>query len=90
MDNIFIIVWVGRDADSGVWDRYPYMNFGYFRNRSNAEAACRTINKYQGCAYDPDADEEEHYEVEGLCPHENSEGAAYLSHIAIQLANKGN
>lgn len=72
--QIFIIVFNGRDCDSGVWDTYTQYEQGFFYNRENAQKICDDLNKTSDFVYDEDADEIPSYEVVLLTNYENQGG----------------
>lgn len=64
MTDIYIIVWTGRDSESGVWDTYPCYNYGYFTNKDSAQEFADILNKTEPREYDTDADDMETYGIQ--------------------------
>ena len=62
MNEIYIIVWTGRDSESGIWDTYPVWRFGYYTNEEIVKEKVKQLNDYMPGEYDPDTEEEEKYD----------------------------
>lgn len=60
--DIYVITWTGRDAESGVWDVYPVLRFGYFTDADTASIKAQELNKKLPGEYDEDSGEEEKYD----------------------------
>lgn len=56
-DDIYVIVWRGRDCDSGVWDDYPILLEGYFNDYQSANARAKELEKVYGIQWDSVAEE---------------------------------
>lgn len=57
--EIYVIVYSGRDKDSGVWDEYPCLDYGYFTDKDAADKFAEHLNKEEwGCAYLQGLDDE--------------------------------
>lgn len=64
MKEIYLIVWVGRDCDSGVWGEYPCLDIGYFTDKNKAQERADLLNNMCPLEYDTDADDIETYVVQ--------------------------
>lgn len=62
MTQIYLIIWRGRDSDSGVWDDYVCWDYGFFDNHMDCEKVVNELNKTSG-EYDSDAEDYEKYYV---------------------------
>jgi len=65
----YIIVWVGRDCDSGVWDAYPCITQGVFLKKEDAQKKIDEFNKEDPPHYDKDADETTGYDWREIIIH---------------------
>lgn len=77
MNDIYIIVWTGRDSESGVWDTYPCYNYGYFTNKDSAQEFADILNKTEPREYDEDANDMETYGIQVIHyenPYKNQRG----------------
>lgn len=68
MNKIYIIVWVGRDSDSDVWDEYPEYRFGFFTNEDTVKAKVFSLNKSTPGEFDENAEEAEGYSYREILP----------------------
>ena len=68
MKEIYIIMWTGRDSESGVWDTYPCFNYGYFIDYESAQDKADELNRTEPREYDADADDMETYVVQVIQP----------------------
>ena len=68
MDDIFVICWIGRDSESGVWDTYPCFDYGYYTDYLTAQAKADELNNTEPQEYDEDADDVESYVVQVISP----------------------
>ena len=64
MQEIYLIVWVGRDCESGVWGEYPCLDFGYFTDKNKAQSKADELNNETPREYDTDADDIETYVIQ--------------------------
>ena len=60
--DIYIIVWSGRDAESGIWDNYPQLDYGYFTDADTASIKANELNRLYPGEYDEDAEEDEKFD----------------------------
>lgn len=63
MDEIYIIVWTGRDSDTGYWGHYPCLDDGFFTSKKEAEEYAEYLNASEEPEYDEDAEESTSYGV---------------------------
>ena len=68
MNEIYVIVWTGRDCQSDVWDTYPMLDEGYFTDKQKAQSYADYLNKEQYGDIDPDCDDQEQYGIVAVCP----------------------
>lgn len=61
--EIYMIFWVGRDSDSGIWGSYPVVEEGYYDTHTDAHLRAMKLNDEQPPEYDKDAGENMRYEV---------------------------
>lgn len=66
MKEIYLIVWVGRDYESGVWGEYPSLEFGYFTDKDRAQGKADELNNETPREYDADAEDIETYVVQSV------------------------
>lgn len=57
MDKIFIILWTGRDVDTGFWDSYPCYTEGFFLSEDEARRWAKKLNNESYFDYDEEAEE---------------------------------
>lgn len=58
---IYLIAWVGRDCETGIWDTYPCYDEGYFTDKDKATQHMHLIEKRICMEWDGEAEEFEHY-----------------------------
>ena len=66
MDTIYVIVWTGRDSESGVWDTYPMLDEGYFISKEKAQDWADYLNEGQYGEVDPDDDDQGQYGIRAV------------------------
>lgn len=66
--ELYVIVWTGRDCESGVWDEYPCFQYGYFTSKLEALQRATDLNNEEPGEYDEDAEEESAYGVKTILP----------------------
>ena len=66
--ELYVIVWTGRDCESGVWDEYPCFQYGYFTSKLEALQRATDLNNEEPGEYDDDAEEESAYGVKTILP----------------------
>ena len=68
MNEIYIIMWRGRDVETGVWDDYPCFSQGYYTDYNTAQAVVDELNNTDPREYDAEADDMETYVVQVIHP----------------------
>lgn len=63
MNKIYIIVWTGRDSDTGYWGQYPCLEDGFFTNKQKAQEYADYLNASEEPEYDEDAEEKSEYGI---------------------------
>ena len=66
--ELYVIVWTGRDCESGVWDEHPCFQYGYFTSKLEALQRATDLNNEEPGEYDDDAEEESAYGVKTILP----------------------
>lgn len=64
---IYVIVWTGRDCDSGVWDTYPMLDEGFFYDKHKAQDWADYLNASEMPDYDADAEDMPSYGIQSVC-----------------------
>ena len=62
MNKVYLIIWIGRDSDSEIWDSYPCYGFGFFTNENVIRKKVEQLNKSEPGEYDEEAEETERYD----------------------------
>lgn len=64
MQKIYMLVWVGRDYDTGYWGEYPCLDEGFFTDENAAQEYADYLNDSGEFDYDDDREETPHYRVQ--------------------------
>jgi hypothetical protein len=66
MNQIFIIVWTGRDCISGIWAEYPCFDLGAYTSAERAQEIADKLNESEPRDYDADADDFPTYAIQTI------------------------
>lgn len=72
MNKIYLIVWTGRDCDSGVWDNYPYFEAGFFTSKQKAQEWADYMNETSEFDYDEDAEDTPSFQIMSVVRNDES------------------
>lgn len=64
MQKIYVLVWIGRDDETGHWGEYPCLGEGFFTDEKIAQKYADYLNDTAEFDYDNDAEETPYYRVQ--------------------------